>query len=167
MKLAKFAILFLAGLLLVPMAAASAAEDMTAEWEWSSLSATKTDPWRFIVNVYGWLPSAPVDIKTKEGDASAPESFDNIFDSLQLAGMAEAEIHKGPIGVFVSPIFYKGEDDEHFTGLLGASRKATLQETVWLIKYGVSYDWPQQRFSRLHSSFRSVSSPLLKSAGKS
>jgi hypothetical protein len=113
---------------------------MTAEWEWSSLSATKTDPWRFIVNVYGWLPSAPVDIKTEEGDESAPESFDNIFDSLQLAAMAEAEIHKGPIGVFVSPIFYKGEDDEHFTGLLGASRKATLQETVWLIKYGVSYD---------------------------
>jgi hypothetical protein len=142
MKLAKFSIPILAALMLVGTTAApSAAEDLTAEWEWSSLSATKTDPWRFSVNVYGWLPSAPVDIKTEEGESeSAPESFDNIFDSLQLAGMAEAEIHKGPIGVFVSPIFYKGEDDEHFTGPLGASRKATLKETAWLIKYGVSYD---------------------------
>jgi hypothetical protein len=142
MKLANYAISFLAALMLVgPMATPCAAQDTTVDWTWSSPSAVETEPWRFNLNVYGWLPKAPVTISTPEGrQESAPESFDNILDSLKFAAMGESEIHKGPFGVFVSPIFYKGEDDENFTGLLGASRKATLEETVWLIKYGVSYD---------------------------
>ena len=69
-----------------------------------------------------------------------PEKFDNIFDDLQITAMFEVEVHKGPIGVFASPVYYKGEDDEKFTGLVGERRKATLDETVWLIKYGASYD---------------------------
>jgi hypothetical protein len=142
MKLANYAISLLAALMLVgPMATPCAAQDTTVDWTWSSPSAVETEPWRFNLNVYGWLPKAPVTISTPEGrQESAPESFDKILDSLEFAAMGESEIHKGPFGVFVSPIFYKGEDDENFTGLLGASRKATLEETVWLIKYGVSYD---------------------------
>jgi hypothetical protein len=142
MKLAHYAISLLAALMLVgPMATPCAAQDTTVDWTWSSPSAVETEPWRFNLNVYGWLPKAPVTISTPEGrQEGAPESFDKILDSLEFAAMGESEIHKGPFGVFVSPIFYKGEDDENFTGLLGASRKATLEETVWLIKYGVSYD---------------------------
>jgi len=142
MKLANYAISFLAALMLVgPMATPCAAQDTTVDWTWSSPSAVETEPWRFNLNVYGWLPNAPVTISTPEGrQESAPESFDKILDDLEFGAMGESEIHKGPFGVFVSPIFYKGEDDENFTGLLGASRKATLEETVWLIKYGVSYD---------------------------
>jgi hypothetical protein len=149
-KLAKFAIAYLGALLLVGTpATSSAAEEPTNTQEESSLSAsdsptdTKEErwPWRFIVNVYGWLPKAPVDIKIDGNDIeNFPESFDNIFDSLQFASMSEVEVHKGPFGVFASPIYYSGDDDEKFTGLAGERRKATLDEDVWLIKYGASYD---------------------------
>ncbi len=142
MKLANYVISLLAAAMLVgPMATPCAAQDTTADWTWSSPSAVETDPWRFNLNGYGWLPKAPVTISTPGGrEESIPEKFSKILDDLKFAAMGEAEIHKGPFGVFVSPIFYKGEDDEHFTGLLGASRKVTLDETVWLIKYGASYD---------------------------
>lgn len=128
-------------------ATASAAEEPTNTQEVASPSAEQVvagwreAPWRFIVNVYGWLPDAPVDIKVDGNEvAHYPESFDNIFDSLDMASMFEVEVHKGPIGVFVSPLYYKGEYSEHFTGLLEERRKATLDEKVWLIKYGASYD---------------------------
>jgi hypothetical protein len=128
-------------------ASPSAAEEPTNKQEEASPSAEqlvagwREAPWRFNINVYGWLPRAPVDIKVDGNEvAHFPESFDNIFDSLQMAAMFEVEVHKGPIGVFASPVYYKGEDNEKFTGLLGQRRKATLDEKVWLIKYGASYD---------------------------
>jgi hypothetical protein len=87
------------------------------------------------------MPKAPVDIKV-DGIAveNLPESFDNIFDSLQLAAMFEVEVHKGPIGVFVSPIYYKGTDDESFTGPRGEGLKVSLEEKVWVILYGATYE---------------------------
>jgi len=106
-KLAKFAIAYIGALLLVGTpATSSAAEEPTNTQEESSLSAsdsptdTKEErwPWRFIVNVYGWLPKAPVDIKIDGNDIeNFPESFDNIFDSLQFASMSEVEVHKGDV----------------------------------------------------------------------
>jgi hypothetical protein len=139
---AKFALLFLAGLLLVPMTAASAAEDMTAEWEWSSPLSAGTEPWRFSFIGYGWLPEAPATIKTDEGEtvANMPEDFDSILDALEFAAMFEVEVHKGPFGVFVSPIYYDGDTSEGFTGALGERRSVKLEESVWVIDYGVSYD---------------------------
>ena len=77
--------------------------------------------------------------------ANAPESLDNILDSLEMMAMFELEAQKGPIAVFVSPIYYDGKYNEHFTGLADERRKFTLKERVWLVKYGVSYDfgpWP-------------------------
>ncbi len=103
-------------------------------------------PWRFNIKVYGWIPKAPVTIKADDITiANMPESFDNIFDSLDFAAMAEFEARKGPLGFFVSPIYYEGKDSEHFTGPLGERRKATLEERVWLVDYGVFYEigrWP-------------------------
>jgi len=142
MKLAKITAVCLAAVMLVGTAATpSGAQETTDYWEWSSPSAVKTEPWRFNVNLYGWLPSAPAEIETAGGaESDLPESLSTILDSLEFAVMAEGEIHKGPFGVFVSPIFYKGEDSENITGLRGEKRKVTIDETVWLIKYGVSYD---------------------------
>ena len=148
MKLSKLAILCLFALMLIGTSAIpSAAEEPTDTQKKSSpsweqvVAGWREAPWRFNVNVYGWLPSAPVDIKVDGNEvAHYPERFDNIFDSLQMAAMGEVEIHKGPFGVFGSPIYYDGKDHENFTGLLGQSRRATLEEKVWLIKYGASYD---------------------------
>jgi len=58
-----------------------------------------------------------------------------------MAAMFEVEARKGPIGFFASPIYYKGEADEKFIGALGQKRKVTLKESVWVVKYGVSYDF--------------------------
>jgi hypothetical protein len=138
MNFTKVTISLLAAIMLVGTLVTSSAAQDTEGWRHA--------PWRFNVNIYGWMPSAPVDI-TVDGHkvGSAPESFDNILDDLDMAAMFELEAHKGPIGVFVSPVYYDGKDTEHFTGLLGQRRKSSLEEKVWVIKYGLSYDfgpWP-------------------------
>jgi hypothetical protein len=150
MKLSKVAFPCLLALMLVGvLSTPSGAQEQSESQKASPLSSTNAPPdakeerwpWRFNVNVYGWAPEAPVDIKVDGNEvANYPESFDNIFDSLEMAAMFEVGVYKGPIGVFVSPVYYKGEDDEKFTGLLGQRRKGTLDEEVWIIKYGVSYD---------------------------
>jgi hypothetical protein len=125
-----------------------ATQDKTSGSATDVSADTKSEswPWRFHANIYGWLPKAPADISIDGHEvAHLPESLDNILDSLEVMFMGEFEVHKGPIGVFGSPIYYKGKYDEHFRGELGAKRKFTLEETLWLLKYGVSYDfgpWP-------------------------
>ncbi len=99
------------------------------------------EPWRFNVNVYGWLPEAPADIIINDEEvAHLPESFDTIIDGLQMAAMFELQAHKGPFGVFASSMYFDGEGDKHFTGLLDEKRKVTVSERLWLISYGASYD---------------------------
>jgi hypothetical protein len=138
MNFTKFTIPLLAAILLVGTSVTPSAAQDKEGW--------RDAPWRFNVNIYGWMPSAPVDISIDGNKvAHAPESFDNILDDLDMAAMFELEAHKGPIGIFVSPIYYDGKDTEHFTGELGERRKSTLEEKVWVIKYGLSYDfgpWP-------------------------
>lgn len=152
-KFSKFAISLVTVIILVGIFAtpSSAEEPMDMqEKSWPSAEQVVADwweaPWWFHVNVYGWLPKAPVTIKVDDHNvANLPEDFDNIFDSLQLAAMFEVEVHKGPIGFFASPVYYKGKDKEHFRGPAGKKRKFTVEEKVWLIKYGASYDlgpWP-------------------------
>lgn len=98
-------------------------------------------PWRFNVKGYGWLPTAPATIDVDQEEvANIPETLDNILDSVEVTAMFELEAHKGPLGFFVSPIYYKGHYTEHFTGELGQRRKFSMKETVWLIDYGVSYE---------------------------
>jgi hypothetical protein len=103
-------------------------------------------PWRFNANVYFWFVDAPLKLK-KDGEtiADLDEDLDTILKSLEFGAMFEVEAHKGPLGLFVSPIFYKGEYDDHIIGPLGRRRKFSVKETVWLIDYGVSYKvgrWP-------------------------
>jgi hypothetical protein len=119
-------------LLLVGTPATLSAAEETTNW--------RDAPWRFNAKVYGWLPKAPVDIKIDQEEvANLPESLDNILDSVELTAMAEFEAHKGPLGFFVSPVYYDGKDDEKFTGLVGERRKLTLEESAWVIDYGVGY----------------------------
>jgi hypothetical protein len=68
-----------------------------------------------------------------------PEKFDNIFDSIEMFAMLAFEVHKGPIGLFANSLYFKGRDDERFTGPLLERRKVTLSETVYLVDYGASY----------------------------
>jgi hypothetical protein len=132
MKLMENGIFFLAALLLVGVSTMSSAAQEGQSWE--------DAPWRFNANVYGWLPQAPATVKIDQEEvAELPESFDNIFDSLEVMAMLEFEARRGPLGFFISPIYYEGKDTEHFNGLF-ERRKITLEETVWLVNYGVGYE---------------------------
>jgi len=72
--------------------------------------------------------------------ANIPETFDNILSSLQMTAMLRFDARKGPLGFFVLPIYYQGDYDQKFFGLLGERRKFELKETVWLVDYGMSYE---------------------------
>jgi len=98
-------------------------------------------PWKFNVNVYGWLPSAPATIKVKdETIADVPEDLSTILDSMDFAAMFELEVHKGRVFLFSNTIYYKGDWDTDFTGKIsGARRTYGIEEKVWAIKYGAGY----------------------------
>jgi hypothetical protein len=133
MKFTKIMFSFLAALLLVGVSTMSSAAQEGQGW--------RDAPWRFSAKIYGWLPEAPADIFIDQDEvASLPESTDNILDDLKMTAMFELDAHKGPLGFFVSPVYYKGKATEHFTGLVGEKRKLTLKETVWAIDYGVGYE---------------------------
>lgn len=134
-------IIVLVGLLHVgSLAAPSQAQENTPKLEWASLSAIEVEPWRFSGNVHGWLPDAPIDIQVGGLAVSLPEDFSTILQALNMAAMFEAEVHKGPLGVFASAVYYRGKIVERFPGLLGVARTLTLKEEAWLVKYGASYD---------------------------
>jgi hypothetical protein len=52
--------------------------------------------------------------------------------------MGEFEVHKGPIGVFVSPLYISLKDRTQVQGQF-ESREVTVKEKAWLIDYGASY----------------------------
>ena len=137
MNSSKLSILLLAVIMLVVTPVTTSAAKEETDW--------RDAPWRFNVKGYGWLPKAPVTIKIDQVKvANMPESFNNIFNSMEFSAMFELEAHKGRLGFFVSPVYYKGKDSQKFTGLAGESRKITLKETVWAIDYGVGYEIVQQ-----------------------
>jgi hypothetical protein len=133
MRFTKSVISLLGALLLIGVSATLSAAQEGQGWQ--------DAPWRFSFDIYGWLPNAPATIKIDGHEvANMPESFDNILDSLEMAAMLRFDARKGPLGLFVSPIYYDGDYSEHFTGPLGQRRKFELKETVWFIDYGASYE---------------------------
>lgn len=98
-------------------------------------------PWRFHVNLYGWLPDAPAQISVDgEEVVDVPEDLDTILDSLEAAAMFELELHKGRFVLFANNVYYKGDYDKNFKGpVTGLSREYELEEEVWAVKYGAGY----------------------------
>jgi hypothetical protein len=168
----KYIVMFLATLILVTSSLAQSAEQEPAESQvaptlsvqeestdsrvQNALSSPKPWLWRFHVNVYGWLPHAPLTLKIGGVEEGLPEKFSNILESLELMAMLELEAHKGPIGIFASPIFYKGKFSKHFTGKLGNRRKFTVKETVFLMHYGISYNFGPWALSKKPNSYKNV-----------
>ena len=86
--------------------------------------------------------SAPAAITVNDRTvADLPESLNTILSSLDMTAMFRFDLRKGPLGFFVSPVYYDGTYDENFIGkVTGAPRKFEISEEVWLIDYGVSYE---------------------------
>ena len=134
MRLVKISILFVAVCGLFCFGATDVlAEGRGAQW---------SDPWRFRINLYGWLPDAPATINVNGKEVvDVPENLDTILDSLNLTAMFELEAHKGPLVLFANNIYYKGKYDENFTGpITSLPKEYELQEEVWAIKYGAGYE---------------------------
>jgi hypothetical protein len=141
MKFTKISISFLAALLLVGVSTTLSTAQAGEGW--------RDAPWRFSAKGYGWLPQAPATIKIDGHDVdNLPESFDTILDDLRMAAMFELEAHKGPLGFFISPVYYDGKDTEHFKGAAGENRKVTVEESAWVIDYGVAYEIGQWRLGK-------------------
>ncbi len=126
-------------LILAPLLLAGAFATQAAPPEATSISGA---PWRFSADIYGWLPSAPAAVKVDGRTlADLPESLNTILSALQFTAMLRFDARKGPLGFFASPIFYKGTYDDNFIGKeSGARRDYEIEETVWFIDYGVSYE---------------------------
>jgi len=124
---------FSGALLLFGVSTMLSAAEETTSW--------RDAPWKFSAKGYGWLPEAPAKVKVDQQEvADLPESLDNILDSLDMGAMFELEARKGPLLLFVSPIYYKGKGSEHFRGPGGQKRKITLKEKAWIVDYGVGYE---------------------------
>jgi hypothetical protein len=116
----------------------------SSQWQWSSPSAVMTDPWKFSANIVGWLPSAPVTVGAEGQSVHLNEPFTVILKSLLFYVSGHGEVHKGPFGLFVTPLYYKGEYKNRTTRV---GRSYDLEEKVWLINYGASYDLGTYRFT--------------------
>ena len=133
MSFAKSTVLFLVACLLLGTSAMKArSQDVDSAW---------SDPWRFHVNLYGWLPDALATINVKGREVvDVPENLDTVLDSMDMTAMFELEIHKGPLVAFANTIYYDGDYSNPFTGpISGQQRRFKLEEEVWLIKYGIGY----------------------------
>jgi len=117
------------------------ASDVLAErLEQASISAS---PWEFELFLDGWIPKAPVTIVIEDITVEGAENLNTILDSLDLMAMLRFRAHKGPLGFFFEPIYYKGTYDRvtvthNPTGEM--TDKAILKENVWRINYGISYE---------------------------
>ena len=125
---------FLSVSLIMLMAASDA---MAERLEQQSISES---PWTFTAYIDGWLPKAPVDINIDGNDIIVPENLNTILDSLKLTAMLRFDLHKGPLGFFVNPIFYKGEYDKLVISTPIEDLDGSLKESVWLVDYGISYE---------------------------
>jgi hypothetical protein len=146
MKLVRFRIpLLLAAFILFGTSAALSAEKEATD--------QKKDPWpwRFNANIYGWLPRAPADVTIGGIEKDLPEDFGTLLSDFVFAAEFEIEVHKGPIGVFVSPIFARLKDSKNVQGPF-ESREVTVEEKAWIVDYGASYafgPWDSVKGSKL------------------
>jgi hypothetical protein len=101
----------------------------------------KDAPWRFDVNLYFWTLSVPATIENKDGsrEIDVNVSFHDLLKYMNFGIMGEAEVHKGPVGLFVSPMYGDLEESTNFTGPLGNDNNATGYIKMSVIDYGISY----------------------------
>lgn len=106
-------------------------------------------PWDFVLNVYGWLPSAPADITIRNEEvANLPESLDTILDSLEFASMFELQVHKGPVSVFANTVYYKGDYKDNTLAKNGKTITLEVDEEAWVVSYGAGYSLPAWKLGK-------------------
>lgn len=105
-------------------------------------------PLRFDVNLYLWAMSIPVTIKDGNREFDINASFHDLLKYMNFGAMGKAEVHKGALGLFVSPVYGDLEESTNFTGPLGFDNNAKGTIKLWLIDYGVSYQVGRWKLSQ-------------------
>jgi hypothetical protein len=98
------------------------------------------EPWRFAINIWGWLPSAPAKIDQGPISEELPEDLGKILDSLQWGAFLDLEARKGPFGVYATPIIIGLDDTEHVEGPI-QRHEIDISEEVLLMDFGLSYQF--------------------------
>jgi hypothetical protein len=116
---------------------AGASDVMAERLETASISES---PWTFTAYIDGWLPKAPATIVIDGNPVFVPEDLNVILDSLKLTMMLRTTTRKGPLGIFFNPLYYKGTFDNIVVQTPVGELGGTINENVWLVDYGVSYE---------------------------
>jgi len=95
--------------------------------------------WTFNAYIDFWIPKAPLTMSIDGNIVERPENLNTILDSMKLFAALRFNAHKGPLGVFVNPIVYKGTWDKVKVQLPLEERDGSISESVWLVDYGMSY----------------------------
>ena len=133
----KQAILKFGGLSLVVFLLAGTSDVLAERLETESVSESD---WEFELFIDGWLPKAPISIVHEDFEIDLPENLNTILDSLNFTTMLRFNAHKGPLGIFVNPIYYNGTYDKVKIKLPLEEVDGKLKEAVWYVDYGLSYE---------------------------
>ncbi len=64
--------------------------------------------WNYEWYIDLWLPAAPATIIFGGLEVELPESTRNIYRAMNFSSMMRFKARKGPLGLFVNPIYYNG-----------------------------------------------------------
>jgi hypothetical protein len=116
---------------------AGASDVMADRLEQVSISES---PWTFELFIDAWAVKAPAKITMGDTEVELPENLNTILDSLKMTSMLRFDAHKGPLGLFVNPIYYNGTYNHNYKKPPFEGHGYRLDETVWLVDYGMSYE---------------------------
>jgi len=116
----------------------AAASDALAERiETAGISGSS---WNYEWYIDLWVPAAPVTLISGDIEVELPESARTIYRALNFSSMMRFKARKGPLGLFVNPIYYNGTWEDEFMKFPLAGREYKLNERAFLVDYGVSYE---------------------------
>jgi hypothetical protein len=96
--------------------------------------------WSYELYVDVWFPAVPATIISDGLEVEIPESVRNIYRAMNISSMMRFKARKGPLGVFLNPIYYNGTWDAELEKFPLTGRGYKLNERVWLVDFGMSYE---------------------------
>lgn len=126
------------GILSLALFLAAGASDALAER--IEMPGISESSWDYEWYIDLWFPEAPATIISGDIEVELPESTRNIYRAMNFSSMMRFKARKGPLGLFVNPIYYNGTWEDEFKKFPLTGREYKLNERVWLVDFGVSYE---------------------------
>lgn len=78
-----------------------------------------------------WFPEAPATIISDGLEIDLPESTRNIYRAMNFSSMMRFKARKGPLGLFLNPIYYNGTWEDEFKKPPLSGKEYKLNERVF------------------------------------